>query len=77
MIRGDMSLTGESFSPDDVAKCPIALRFSYGTASLPIFEGIARTLAAYRNEEPDALDGLSHGLFPHPDEAARYITSWT
>jgi hypothetical protein len=75
LIGGDLALTGESFSPEEVANCPIALRFSYGTASLPIFESISTRLAAYRNEEPDGLDGLSHGPFLHPDEAASYITA--
>lgn len=77
LIRGDMPLTGERFDSDEVASCPISLRFSYGTASLPIFQDIATTLAAHRNEQPDALDGLSHGIFLHPDEAAKYIAKWT
>lgn len=77
LIRGDMSLTGESFDPDEVTNCPTTLRFSYGTASLPIFQNITRTLAAYRNEQPDALDGLSHGIFLHPDEATQYVKQWT
>lgn len=77
LIRGDISLTGEVFDPDEVASCTTDLRFSYGTASLPIFRSIAETLAAYRSEQPDVLSGVSHGIFLHPDQASRYITSWT
>jgi pimeloyl-ACP methyl ester carboxylesterase len=77
LIRGDMPLTEEGFDSGEVARCPIGLRFSYGTASLPIFQSISRTLATYRNEEPDVLDGVSHGIFLHPNEAAHYIASWT
>ena len=77
LIRGDMPLTGEDFDSDDVANCPTNLRFSYGTASLPIFRTIAETLAGRRNEAPDVLDGVSHGIFLHPDQATRYIASWT
>lgn len=77
LIRGDISLTGEAFDPGEVASCPTNLRFSYGTASLPIFRDIAETLAAYRSEQPDVLHGVSHGIFLHPDQASRYITNWT
>lgn len=77
LIRGDMALTGERFDYDEVADCPTNLRFSYGTASLPIFRGIAEALAALRNEQPDVLDGVSHGLFLHPDEVTQYIARWT
>jgi pimeloyl-ACP methyl ester carboxylesterase len=77
LIRGDMALTGEHFDYDEVADCPINLRFSYGTSSLPIFRSIAKALAELRNEQPDMLDGVSHGLFLHPEEATQYIASWT
>ncbi|MGD2043038.1 MAG: alpha/beta hydrolase [Acidimicrobiia bacterium] len=77
LIRGDMLLTGETFEPDEVASCPTNLRFSYGTASIPIFRSIAETLAAQRDEQPDVLHGVSHGLFLHPDEATQYVASWT
>lgn len=77
LIRGDMALTGEQFDSYEVANCPTNLRFSFGTASLPIFRSIAETLAGQRNELPDVLDGVSHGIFLHPDEATQYIASWT
>ncbi len=77
LIRGDMFLTGEGFDSEEVANCTTNLRFSYGTASLPIFRSIAETLAARRNEQPDVLDGVSHGIFLHPDEATQYVSSWT
>lgn len=76
LIRGDLRLTGERFDPQEVASCPTNLRFSYGTASLPIFRDIAGRLAAHRNDDPDALDGVSHGIFYHPDTAAQYIAGW-
>ncbi len=77
LIRGDMALTGERFDYDEVADCPTKLRFSYGTASLPVFRSIAEALAALRNEQPEVLDGVSHGLFLHPDEVTQYLARWT
>jgi pimeloyl-ACP methyl ester carboxylesterase len=73
LIRGDVPLTGEHFDPEEVSECPADLRFSYGTASLPIFRGIAESLAALRNDEPEPLDGVGHGIFYHPDSASRYV----
>ena len=70
LIRGDLALTAEGVDLEEVAACPARLRFSYGTASLPIFRDIARTLAASRHEDPDALEGLGHSIFHHPDVAA-------
>lgn len=77
LIRGDLALTGESFDPGSIADSPVTLRFSHGTASLPIFETIAVALAATRNESPDVLDGMGHSFFYHPNEAVEYISSWT
>ncbi|CAN5867574.1 hypothetical protein BH23ACT4_BH23ACT4_14710 [soil metagenome] len=76
LIRGDLPLTKESFDPKSVADCPVTLRFSYGTASLPIFEAVAKSLAALRDEIPDVLEGVSHSIFYHPDQAAEYISAW-
>lgn len=77
LIRGDLPLTEESFDPDAVADCPVTLRFSHGTASLPIFGAIAVGLAALRDESPDVLEGTSHSIFYHPDQATEYISAWT
>ena len=78
LIRGDLPLTADInvTSLVDVA-CPVNLRFSHGTASLPIFGDIARNLAAMRGEEPDALEGLGHGICYHPDQAVQYVSYWT
>jgi pimeloyl-ACP methyl ester carboxylesterase len=75
-VRGDLLLTGERFEPEAVADCPLNLRFSHGTASLPIFGQIAQNLANMRDEEPDVLEGVSHSIFHHPLQAVRYISSW-
>jgi pimeloyl-ACP methyl ester carboxylesterase len=77
LIRGDLPLTGESFDPDAIADCPITLRFSHGTASLPIFRTVATELAALRDENPDVIQGAGHSIFYHPDRAAEYIRAWT
>ncbi len=77
LIRGDVPLTGERFDSDEVANCPTNLRFSYGTASLPIFRAITESLAAYRNDQPDVLEGVSHGIFLHPNQATQYILGCT
>jgi pimeloyl-ACP methyl ester carboxylesterase len=76
LIRGDLLLTRETFDLEAVSDCPINLRFAYGTASLPVFRGIATHLAACRKELPDALEGLGHSVFYHPDPTANYIRSW-
>ncbi len=77
LIRGDLPLTKESFDPTAVADCPVTLRFSHGTGSLPIFGAIAVKLAALRSEGPDTLEGTSHSIFYHPDQATEYIRAWT
>lgn len=77
LIRGDLPLTKESFDPDSIAGCPVTLRFSYGTASLPIFRAVAESLAALRDESPDTLEGASHNIFYHPNQATEYIRTWT
>lgn len=76
LIRGDLALTGEDFDHDDVANCPLVLRFSHGTESLTIFATIAARLAAIRGEEPDVLPGVGHGIFYRPDRAVGYILGW-
>ncbi|HEX2154782.1 MAG TPA: alpha/beta hydrolase [Acidimicrobiia bacterium] len=76
LIRGDLPLTRESFDPDAIADCPVTLRFSHGTASLPIFGAVAIGLADLRNENPDVLEGAGHSIFYHPNQAAEYIRVW-
>jgi pimeloyl-ACP methyl ester carboxylesterase len=76
LIRGDLLLTRETFDLEAVGDCPTNLRFVYGTASLPVFRGIATHLAARRAELPDALEGVGHSVFYHPDATANYIRSW-
>lgn len=76
LIRGDLLLTRETFDLDAVSDCPANLRFAYGTASLPVFRGIATHLAACRADLPDALEGMGHSVFYHPDPTANYIRSW-
>ena len=66
-------LTRELVDEKDLATAPVDIRFSFGTASLPIFREIATHLAAVRNAAPDALDGVGHGMIYHPEAAAAYI----
>ena len=66
-------LTRELVDERDLATAPVDIRFSFGTASLPIFREIATHLAAVRNAAPDALDGVGHGMIYHPEAAGAYI----
>ena len=77
LIRGDLPLTGEPVELAAVASCPAHIHFAYGTASLPVFREITIRLAATRGTTPDALEGVGHSLFYHPDTAASYIRSHT
>ncbi|MFZ0012784.1 MAG: alpha/beta hydrolase [Acidimicrobiia bacterium] len=76
LIRGDIPLTLEIFDPQEILSCPVNLRFAHGTASLTVFEEVVTTLAGFRGESPDTLDGLGHSIFYHPDAAARYVRNW-
>ena len=66
-------LTRELVDEKELATAPVDIRFSFGTASLPIFREIATHLAAVRNAAPDALDGVGHSMPYLPDAAAAYI----
>lgn len=77
LIRGDLPLTKETFDANAIADCLVTLRFSHGTASLPIFRAVATNLAALRKEGPDVLEGASHSIFYHPDQATEYVSAWT
>jgi len=76
LIRGDLPITREHFDRKAVAGCQINLRFAYGSASHPVFHGIAAELAASRSQTPDRLEGLGHGVYYHPDTTASYILGW-
>lgn len=73
LIRGDLPITREHFDRKAVADCTTSLRFAYGSASHPVFHGIAAELAASRSQTPDCLEGLGHIVCHHPDTAASYI----
>ena len=77
LIRGDIPLTKEDFNPVSITDCPVTLRFAHGTGSLPIFAAIAKALADLRGDSPDVLEGASHSIFYHPNQAADYINAWT
>ena len=66
-------LTRELVDEKELATAPVDIRFSFGTASLPIFREIATHLAAVRNAAPDAIDGAGHLMVYLPDAAAAYI----
>ena len=75
-IRGDLPITREHFDREAVADCQTNLRFAYGSASLPVFHGIAAELAASRSQTPDRLEGLGHLVYHHPETTASYILGW-
>ena len=66
-------LTRELVDEVELASAPVDIRFSFGTASLPIFRQIATLLASVRNAAPDAIEGVGHELKYLPDAAAAYI----
>jgi pimeloyl-ACP methyl ester carboxylesterase len=68
-------LSRELVDEEELATAPVDIRFSFGTASLPIFRRIATHLAAVRNAAPDSIDGAGHLMTYAPDAAAAYIRS--
>ncbi len=68
-------LTREVVDESELASSAVDIRFSFGTASQPIFREISTHLAAVRTEAPDAIDGVGHLIHYHPDAAAAYIRS--
>ena len=66
-------LTRELVDEEELATAPVDIRFSFGTASLPIFRQIATHLASVRNASPDAIEGAGHLMVYLPDAAAAYI----
>jgi pimeloyl-ACP methyl ester carboxylesterase len=66
-------LSRELVDEEELASAPVDIRFSFGTASLPIFREIATHLASVRDAAPDAIDGAGHSMKYLPDVAAAYI----
>jgi pimeloyl-ACP methyl ester carboxylesterase len=66
-------LSRELVDEEELATAPVDIRFSFGTASLPIFREIATHLAAVRNAAPEAIDDAGHLMKYLPDAAAAYI----
>jgi pimeloyl-ACP methyl ester carboxylesterase len=66
-------LSRELVDEAQLASAPVDIRFSFGTASLPIFREIATHLASVRNAAPEAIDGAGHLMKYLPDAAAAYI----
>jgi len=73
LIRGELGLTREPVDLEHVGRCPVNLRFAYGSASLPAFREIASRLAGARGEHPDVLDGVGHLAFHHLDLITEYL----
>ena len=66
-------LTRELIDEGALAASPVDFRFAHGTASLPIFREIVTHLAAVRQNVPDAIEGVGHGLVYSPEAAAMYV----
>lgn len=66
-------LSGELVDEAELGTAAVDVRFSFGTASLPIFREIATHLASVRGAAPDAIDGAGHLMKHLPDATAAYI----
>ena len=66
-------LSRELIDERALATARVDIRFSFGTASLPIFREIATHLAAVRNAAPEAIEDARHLMKYRPDAAAAYI----
>jgi pimeloyl-ACP methyl ester carboxylesterase len=76
LVRDDIPiLTRERVDEGELASATVDIRFSYGANSLSIFREITAHLAALRGATPDAIEGVGHGIYYHPDAAAAYIRS--
>ncbi len=74
LVRDDIAiLTRELVDEGELASSTVDIRFSYGTNTLSIFREICTYLAAVRGTTPDAINGVGHSIYYHPDEAAEYI----
>ena len=78
LIRDDIPiLTRELVDEAELGSSTVDIRFSFGANSLPIFREITTHLAAIRGATPDAIKGVGHGIYYHPDAAVAYIRSQT
>jgi pimeloyl-ACP methyl ester carboxylesterase len=66
-------LSRELVDEAELATAAVDIRFSFGTASLPIFREIATHLASVRSAAPDTIDGAGHLMKHLPDATASYI----
>jgi pimeloyl-ACP methyl ester carboxylesterase len=66
-------LSRELVDEQELARAAADIRFSFGTASLPIFQEIATHLAAVRSATPDSIDGAGHLMKYLPDAGAAYV----
>jgi pimeloyl-ACP methyl ester carboxylesterase len=75
LVRDDIPiLTTETVDEAALAAADVEIRFAYGTRSMGMFREIVGHLSAARGETPDAIGGVGHVLYFHPDEAAAYIS---
>jgi pimeloyl-ACP methyl ester carboxylesterase len=85
-IRDDVPATQETVDPALLHASGTDIRFAYGTASAPVFRGIAEWLTRARRrvnthapgsspdaDEPDAVAGAAHLGYFTPDPIADYI----
>ena len=73
-VRDDLAvLTRERVDEAELASAAVDIRFSFGTASMPIFRAIATQLATVRNASPIAIEGVGHLVYYDPDLAAAHL----
>jgi pimeloyl-ACP methyl ester carboxylesterase len=76
LVRDDIPiLTRELVDHAELASSAVDIRFSFGANSLSIFRDIATRLAAIRSDTADAIEGVGHSIYYHPDTAVAYIRS--
>jgi pimeloyl-ACP methyl ester carboxylesterase len=76
LVRDDiLILTTEILDETALAASEVEVCFAYGTGSVAMFREIAAHLAGVRGEVADAIEGVGHVLYFHPDVAAAYIDS--
>lgn len=76
LVRDDIPiLTRELVDEAELASAAVDIRFSFGANSLSIFRDITAHLAAIRGATPDAIQGVGHSIYYHPDATATYIRS--